>query len=78
MVSNTYGVVFLFSFYSSCVRYVARFTELFIVGSLFVNIILLYKKKRDDFNFAIINVSHLDSNIPNALAYGINIVQLIR
>jgi hypothetical protein len=37
-----------------------------------------FKSKRDDFNVAIINVSHLDSNIPIVLAYGVNIVQLIR
>jgi len=34
--------------------------------------------KRDGFNLAIINVSHLYSNMPTSLAYGANIVQLIR
>ena len=78
MVSNTYCVVFLFSFSSSSVRYFASLTGLSIVGSLFGNLLRLSKTKRDDFYFAIINVSHLEINIPTALAYGVNIVQLIR
>jgi hypothetical protein len=70
--------LFLFSFSSSCVRYFASFTGLSIVGSLFGNLLRLSKTKRDDFYFAIINVSHLEINIPIALAYGVNIVQLVR
>jgi len=78
VVSNTYCVVFLFWFSSSCVRYIASFTGLSIFGSLFGNLLRLFKTKWDDFNFAIINVSHCNSNIPTALAYWINILQLIR
>jgi hypothetical protein len=33
--------------------------------------------KREDFNFAILNFPHLDSNITTALAYGVYISQLI-
>ena len=65
-------------FGSSCVRYIASFTGLSIFGSLFGNLLRLFRSKRDDLNFAIINVSHLDSHIPTAIAYGVNIVQLIR
>jgi hypothetical protein len=32
--------------------------------------------KKDDFNFVIINFSHLDNNIPTILSYGIYIAQL--
>jgi hypothetical protein len=78
VVSNTYCVVFLFSFSSSCIRYIASLTGLSIFGSLFSNLLRLFKIKRDDFNFAIINVSHLDSNIPTALAYEVNIAQFMR
>jgi hypothetical protein len=63
VVSNTYCVVFLFSFSSSSVRYFASLTGLSIVGSLFGNLLRLSKTKRDDFYFAIINVSHLEINI---------------
>ena len=42
------------------------------------SVISYVKTKREDFNFVIINVSHLDSNIPTILAYGVDIVQLIR
>ena len=77
MVSNTSCVVFLPSVYSSWVRYIASVTGLSIVGSIYGNLLRLFKTKRDDLNFAIINVSHLDNNIPAALAYGVNIVQLI-
>ena len=34
--------------------------------------------KGDDYNFAIINCPHLDSNIPTAPAYGVYISQLVR
>jgi hypothetical protein len=78
VVSNTYGVVLLFSFYSSCVRYFASLTGLSIFCSLFGNLLRLFMTKRDDFNLAIINVSHLYSNMPTSLEYGANIVQLIR
>jgi hypothetical protein len=78
VVSNTYCVVFCFDFLSSCVRYIASFTGLSIFCPLFGNLLRLFKSKRDDFNVAIINVSHLDSNIPIVISYGVNIVQLIR
>jgi hypothetical protein len=34
--------------------------------------------KRDDFNFSIVNIPYLCSNIPASLAYGVYISQLIR
>jgi hypothetical protein len=34
--------------------------------------------KRDDCNFAIINITHLVSNIPTAPAYGVYISQVVR
>ena len=34
--------------------------------------------KRDDFDFPIVNVSYLSSNIPESLAYGVFVSQLIR
>jgi hypothetical protein len=34
--------------------------------------------KRDDCNIAIINIPHLDSNIPTSPAYGVYISQVIR
>ena len=78
VVSNTYCVVLLFSFYSFCVRYIASLTGLSIFCSLFGNLFRLFMTKRDDFNLTIINVSHLYSNMPTSLAYEANIVQLIR
>ena len=69
--------VFVFIVFVWCTVY-CQFSGLCIVGSLFGNLLRLFKTKRDDFNFAIINVANLDSKIPPALACGVNIVQLIR
>jgi hypothetical protein len=42
------------------------------------NLVCLFKSKKDYFNVVIINLSNLHSNMPTDLAYGVNIIQLIR
>ena len=44
---------------------------------LLISFTRLYDK-RDDFNFTIVNVPFLSSNIPSTPAYGVNVSQLVR
>ena len=59
---------------ASSASYLDIFLEFDATGHLSTR---LYDK-RDDFNFAIINFPHLDSNIPLSPSYGVYISQLIR
>ena len=38
----------------------------------------IYKKKRDDFNFEMVNFSLLDGDVPRSPSCGVNVSQLIR
>ena len=78
LVSNTYCVVSLFCFSSSYVRYITSFSGLSLFDSLFSIFFHLFKTKRDDFNCCHYKFSHLHSNIPTTLAYGVYILQFKR
>jgi hypothetical protein len=78
LVSNTYCVLSLFCFSSSYVPYITSFSGLSLFDSLFGIFFHLFKTKRDDFNFCHYKFSHLHSNIPTTLAYGVYILQFIR
>ena len=75
VVSNTYCVVFFFRFSWFWVRYIASCAGLSIFCSLYCSRLLLLKTKRDDFNYVIMHLSHLNSNISTAFAYAVKILR---